>query len=168
MKALLDAVLLDIGGTLVQRADPGTPVAELPVVLRPGVVDDLTWMGESVRLGAVTDTAVMTEADVRALLGPSGVSALLETVTTSVDVGAAKPDPTSLRAAMARMGLTDAHRVLYIGDQPEDEAAAAAAGVCFLAVPALTGKQDLTLRAAVQNWLERTAGHRRPARPPVA
>jgi nicotinate-nucleotide--dimethylbenzimidazole phosphoribosyltransferase len=32
--------------------------------------------------------------------------------------------------------------------------------MCFLAVPPLTGQADPTLRAAVQIWLERTAGHR--------
>ena len=160
MKPLLDAVLVDIGGTLVEQAPAGTAVTDLEVVLRPDTVEDLTWILESVRLGAVTNTAVMDEAQVRQLLEPSGVSALLECVVTSVDVGVEKPDPEPLQVALARLGLDDPARVLYIGDAPEDEAAALAAGMPYLSITGLDTTTDTTLRQALQAWLERTAGHR--------
>jgi len=160
VKPLLDAVLLDIGGTLVQQAAPGTPVADLEVQLRPSAVEDLTWLAESVQLGAVTDTAIMDEQQVRGLLEPSGLADLLPTIVTSVDVGCAKPDPLSLITAMERLGIEDGSRVLYIGDRPEDEEAAERAGIQYLPIAGLTGDRDQTLRQVVQNWLERTAGHR--------
>jgi phosphoglycolate phosphatase-like HAD superfamily hydrolase len=126
-----DVVLLDIGGTLVVEAPPGTATAELEVVLRPHVLDDLRALAVDHRLGAVTNTAVMREADIRALLAPSGVDALLEVVVTSVDVGAWKPDPRPIVEALRRLGVEPSARVLYVGDQPTDEAAALAAGVRY-------------------------------------
>lgn len=186
MKALLDAVLVDIGGTLVHQAAPGTAIEELEVHPRDGAVDDLTWLRRVVRVGAVTDTASMDEAAVRRLLDPSGLSDLLDVVVTSVDVGVAKPDPAPLRTALDRLGLDDPGRVLFIGDRPEDEEAARAAGTRFAAITPLVGERPEprppaegepgegepgegeaeeaepveTLRQVVQAWLERTAGSR--------
>lgn len=129
--AALDAVLLDIGGTLVDEAPPTTPTDELVVTLLPDVMADLHVLRRHVRLGAVTNTAVMTEADVRALLTPCGLSDLLEVVVTSVDVGVAKPDPRPVRGALDAMALAVPERVLYVGNAPTDRAAAVAAGVHY-------------------------------------
>jgi nicotinate-nucleotide--dimethylbenzimidazole phosphoribosyltransferase len=160
VKPLLDAVLLDIGGTLVLQASPGTPVEDLEVQLRPSAVEDLTWLAESVLLGAVTDTAIMNEQQVRGLLEPSGLADLLPVVVTSVDVGRSKPDPLSILTAIERLGIEDPGRVLYIGDRPEDDEAAGRAGVAYLPIAGLTGDRDQTIRQVVQGWLERAAGHR--------
>lgn len=159
MKALLDAVLVDIGGTLVESAPAATAVESLEVALRDKVVDDLRWMAETVRVGAVTNTAVMDEVQVRSLLDPSGVSELLEVVVTSVDVGAAKPDPEPLLVAMERLGLDDPARILFIGDEDTDRDAADAAGMHYMDVGDAE-PSTATLRAAVQGWLERNAGRR--------
>lgn len=142
----LDAVLFDVGDTLVRAATPGTPVGELVAEPLPDVVDDLRALrAAGLRLGAVTDTSVMTEADVRALLAPSGLDELLEVVVTSVDVGAAKPDPTSLRTALDRLGVAP-ERSLFIGDRVVDRDAARSAGTGFAFVGA-------TLRATLDAWL---------------
>jgi nicotinate-nucleotide--dimethylbenzimidazole phosphoribosyltransferase len=99
----------------------------------PGVVATLRALSTHHRLAAVTDTAVMTEKDVRRLLAPAGIDELLEVVVTSCDVGAAKPDSLMLREALRRLGV--AHdRALLIGDRDVDRDAAAAAGVAFAAV----------------------------------
>jgi nicotinate-nucleotide--dimethylbenzimidazole phosphoribosyltransferase len=129
----IDAFLFDIGDTLVSEAPPGTPVAELRAKLRPGVLKTLRGLAEHHRLGAVTNTSTMREADVRELLEPAGLNGLLEVVVTSVDVGAAKPDPTSLNEALRRLGAAP-ERTVYVGDAPGDQLAAASAGVRFLAV----------------------------------
>jgi nicotinate-nucleotide--dimethylbenzimidazole phosphoribosyltransferase len=152
LQPLLDAVLVDLGGTVVEEAPPATAVTELPVRFRPGAIDDLVWIAGQVRLGAVTNTATMTEPHVRALLEPSGVDGLLEVLITSVDAGAAKPDPRSLLTALELLGLVDPGRVLYIGDQPTDAEAAAGAGMPYVDVG------DGTIAAAVHGWIERTAG----------
>jgi FMN phosphatase YigB (HAD superfamily) len=126
-----DAILFDIGGTLVDEAPPATPTDELVVSLLPGVMEDLTALAAVTRIGAVTNTAVMTEADVRRLLEPSGLSALLEVIVTSVDVGVAKPDPTAILRALERLGVTASERVLYVGNADTDSAAARAAGIHY-------------------------------------
>lgn len=130
-----DAVLFDIGGTLVREAPAGTGVADLTVTWIDGAPRTLAALsGAGLRIGAVTDTAVMTEADVRTLLQLDGVSDLLEVLVTSVDVGAEKPDPASIFEALTRLGITDSSRVLVVGDRSRDRDAAAAAGCAFAAV----------------------------------
>jgi nicotinate-nucleotide--dimethylbenzimidazole phosphoribosyltransferase len=129
----IDAFLFDIGGTLVEEAPPGTPVADLRAELRPGAVETLRGLAKHHRIAAVTDTAAMREAEVRELLEPVGLDGLLEVVVTSTDVGAEKPDPAPLTEALRRLGAM-AERSVYFGNASVDQAAAAAAGVEFVAV----------------------------------
>jgi nicotinate-nucleotide--dimethylbenzimidazole phosphoribosyltransferase len=152
LQPLLDAVLVDLGGTVVDEAPPATAVADLQVQFRPRAIDDLAWIAGQVRLGAVTNTAVMHESDVRALLEPSGVSGLLEVVVTSVDAGIAKPDPHPMLIALGQLDLVDPSRVLYVGDQPTDAQAAEAAGMPYVDVG------EGTIADAILAWIERTAG----------
>ncbi|MBK5221528.1 MAG: nicotinate-nucleotide--dimethylbenzimidazole phosphoribosyltransferase [Acidimicrobiia bacterium] len=141
----IDAVVFDIGDTLVHAARPGTAVDSLTVDVRPQVLDDLRDLADrGVRLAAVTDTSVMHEADVRALLEPAGVSALLEVVVTSCDVGATKPDPLSLVTCLERLGVAPT-RALYIGDRVIDRAAADAAGTHFAFI-------DDTVAHTIDRW----------------
>lgn len=129
----IDLVLLDIGGTLVEEAIPGTAISDLVARPLPSVVEVLEGLSTHHRLGAVTDTAVMDEETVRGLLVPSGIAALLETIVTSHDVGAAKPDPQGLIEACRRLGVSP-ERTLFIGDREVDRGAAQAAGAPFVGV----------------------------------
>ena len=128
----LDAVLLDIGDTLIAEADPGTPTAHLRAVAMPGVLDAVRALAARVRVGAVTNTTVMREADVRSLLAAAELDELLEVVVTSVDVGVAKPDPKPILEALRRLGVSP-DRTLFVGDRPSDGEAAHAAGTRFAA-----------------------------------
>jgi nicotinate-nucleotide--dimethylbenzimidazole phosphoribosyltransferase len=129
----IDAFLFDVGGTLVAEAPPGTPVADLRAEPLPGALETLRALAEHHRIAAVTDTASMREAEVRELLEPAGFDGLLEVVVTSVDAGAAKPEPASLNEALRRLGAA-AGRSVYVGNAAVDRGAALAAGVEFLAV----------------------------------
>ena len=129
----IDAFLFDVGGTLVEEAPPGTPVAGLKAQLRPGAIETLRGLAGHHRIGAVTDTAAMREAEVRELLEPVGLDGLLEVVVTSVDAGAPKPDPASLAEALRRLGAAP-ERSVYVGNAPVDRGAAIAAGIEFVAV----------------------------------
>jgi len=140
----VDVVLLDVGGTLVDEAPPGTPVGDLPTEARPGVAETLDALAPTLRLAAVTNTAVMREPDVRRLLEAAGLHHF-EVIVTSVDVGAAKPDPAPLRVALERLGARP-DRALYIGDLDTDRAAAHAAGTAFAATD--RGLADALERAA--------------------
>ena len=128
----IDALIFDIGGTLVEEAAPGTPVDALAATLLPDALEVVRTMAGSHRIGAVTDTAVMDEATVRGLLAPTGLDALLEVLVTSRDVGAPKPDPRGVVEACRRLGVAPA-RTLLVGDRTVDRDAAAAAGTEFVA-----------------------------------
>lgn len=132
------AVLYDIGDTLVRAAAPGTPVTELRAQPIGTVVADLAALGRHVRQGAVTDTSVMTSADVRAALAGTGLEDVLEVIVTSAEVGAAKPDPRGLRAALAELGVAP-EEALFVGDSPVDRGAAEAAGVTFVPTDPVAG-----------------------------
>ena len=126
----LRAVVFDMGDTLVHAATQRRPVAELRAEPMGKAVHELRALASRYRLGAVTGTAVMTGADVSAALRGTGLDELLEVIVTSVDVGAAKPDPRGLRSAVALLGVVP-EQTLFVGDSECDEAAAAAAGVHF-------------------------------------
>lgn len=130
---MIRTILFDVGDTLVRAARPGTPVDALVAEPLPGVLRTLRALHGSFRLGAVTDTSVMSEPDVRAALAGTGIDELLEVIVTSNDVGAAKPDPRGVRVALERLGAT-ASTTLLVGDADVDEGAARGAGVAFARV----------------------------------
>lgn len=127
MSASYDAILFDIGGTLLRHGDPSTPVDELKPELFPDVRDDLARLSKTYRLGAVTNTSVMTEADVRRHLTAVGIDEFMEVVVTSVDAGVGKPHPEPILMALRRLSVSP-ERALYVGDLATDFAAARAAG----------------------------------------
>lgn len=126
----LEAIVFDIGGTLVVEAAPVASTDELVPVLRAGVAADLGTLSRCYRLGAATNTSVMREAEVRRLLARAGVDQYFAVVVTSSDVGASKPDPRVLLEASERLAV-DPGRVLYVGDRAIDRQAASAAGMFF-------------------------------------
>ena len=144
---MITTILFDIGDTLVRAAAPGTPVDALEAELIDDVLRTLRSLARTHCLGAVTDTSVMTEADVRTALTGTGLSELLEVIVTSCDVGAEKPDPRGIAAATAALGAAPGD-VLFVGDADVDEGAATAAGVAFARVDAATGLAD-AVRAAL-------------------
>jgi phosphoglycolate phosphatase-like HAD superfamily hydrolase len=129
----LEAIVFDIGGTLVVEAAPGTPTDDLVPILRPGVAGDLDVLSHSYRLGAATNTAVMREPEVRAMLGRAAIDNYFQAIVTSSDVGASKPDPRVLLVACEQLAV-DPRRALYVGDRSIDQQAASAAGMFFVDV----------------------------------
>jgi len=152
IEELLDAVLVDIGGTIVAENPPSTPVDSLVPQLLANVASDLVALSRSVRLGAATNTAVMTESDVRRLLALVDIDRFFEVVVTSHDVGAAKPDPAVLLVAKNRLGIVDPSRILYVGDLMTDCEAALAAGMEFAPITAAG------LLISVENWARQKLG----------
>lgn len=148
MSQRITTILFDIGDTLVRAQAPLTPVAELVAEPLPGAVRTLRALARTHRIGAVTDTALMSEADVRTALGGSGISELLEVIVTSHDVGAAKPDPRGLRAALGALGAAP-DGALFVGDADVDAAAAAAAGVRFVRTSPAGADLATAVRAAL-------------------
>src|SRR5438067_12318870 len=89
----IDAVLFDIGGTLVVESPPTTPLSQPHSEVLPGVVQTLSGLAEHHRIAAVTNTASMREAEWRGLLAPVGLDALPAVGVASVAAGAAKTVP---------------------------------------------------------------------------
>ena len=93
------------------------------------VYDDVTehlrrWRERGIRL------AVVSNFDQRlpALLEALGLAGLFDAVVVSSAVGAAKPDPLPFRCALEQLQLP-AEAVWHVGDSPEDEDGARAAGL---------------------------------------
>ncbi len=82
------------------------------------------------------DLAVVSNWDVGldAHLERAGLAAAFSTVVTSAEAGAAKPDPAPFRLALDRLGVEPA-RALHVGDEPDDERGALAAGMRFASAP---------------------------------
>lgn len=125
-----EAVLFDVGGTLVEPAAAGTAVDALVPQLLPGVREVLAALEGSLRLGVVSNTTVMDAATVRDHLDRVGIGGCFEQVVATADLGVHKPDPEPLRVALEAMGLQPS-QVLYVGDSSTDRDAALAAGVAF-------------------------------------
>jgi putative hydrolase of the HAD superfamily len=82
------------------------------------------WRTRGLRLVVVSNF----DRRLHRLLQRLGLRDALEEVVVSSEVGAAKPDPAPLTAALALLELPAA-QVWHIGDSDADEAAAAAAGI---------------------------------------
>lgn len=63
-----------------------------------------------------------------------GVEALVDTVVTSAEAGAAKPHPAIFQLALERLRVRP-ERALHVGDEPLDEEGARAAGMPFAPAP---------------------------------
>lgn len=101
-----------------------------PWLVYPDVAENLQrWKQRGLKL------AVVSNFDQRllALLEALELSPLLDAVVVSSVVGAAKPSPLPLQAALQQLGLK-ANQVWHIGDSPEDQASAAAAGISCLLI----------------------------------
>jgi putative hydrolase of the HAD superfamily len=83
--------------------------------------------------GGGARTGMVSNFDHRlpAVLDGLALTPLLDVVVLPADAGAAKPDPRIFQLALARLGVAAAD-ALYVGDDPhDDEAGAAAAGLGY-------------------------------------
>jgi HAD superfamily hydrolase (TIGR01509 family) len=66
-----------------------------------------------------------------------GIAALFSAIVTTAEAGAPKPQPAVFRLALERLGV-EPGRALHVGDEPEDEQGARAAGMRFAHAPLST------------------------------
>jgi FMN phosphatase YigB (HAD superfamily) len=108
----------DFVGALVFRPLPGVPEALKRLRARGLVLAVLSnW-----------DVGLHEHLDVL------GLTPYFAAVLTSAEVGVAKPDPALFRIALERLHVP-AERALHVGDDGDDEAGAAAAGMRFAPAP---------------------------------
>lgn len=86
------------------------------------------WSARGLKLAVVSNF----DGRLHGLLAELGLAQWLEAVVISSSAGAAKPDPAPFHHALAALDLAP-RQVWHVGDSPEDEAGASAAGVhCVL------------------------------------
>lgn len=144
IRSRFDAVLLDLGNTLIAQANPGTPLEELQAVLLPGVESAVVSLHEQVPLGIVSNTSSITSGFIIEQLG--ALAEHFAVVIATGELGVHKPHPEPIHAALRRLGARP-ERTLFIGDTPIDEQAAAAAGTRFM----YTG---INLQEALMRYLD--------------
>ncbi|MEX0673829.1 MAG: HAD-IA family hydrolase [Gaiellaceae bacterium] len=121
-----------LGSSLAPEEYVGALDAEYGVL--PGVEDALA------RLRALgLELAVVGNWDYRLpeQLEQLGLTRHFTAIVTSAATGAAKPDPRPFLAALGRLGVAP-ERALHVGDSPDDEEGARAAGMRFAPVPLST------------------------------
>jgi nicotinate-nucleotide--dimethylbenzimidazole phosphoribosyltransferase len=123
-----DAILFDLGNTLVAQADPGTPVESLQAKFLPGVESMLSALRGRVPLGIVSNTTVITAAQIREKLGSTALA--FDVIIATSELGVHKPHPEPVLAALRGLQV-DPQRTLFVGDTSTDMLAAAAANVHF-------------------------------------
>jgi putative hydrolase of the HAD superfamily len=97
----------------------------------PGALETLaTLRGRGIALAVVSNWDVGLSEH----LDRVGAGELFSAVVTSAEAGAAKPDPAPFLLALDRLGVQPT-RALHVGDEPEDEHGAAAAGMRFAQAP---------------------------------
>jgi nicotinate-nucleotide--dimethylbenzimidazole phosphoribosyltransferase len=127
----IDAVLFDVGNTLVTQNNPGLPFSELKVEILPGVRELLETLFERKKLALVSNSKQLTAEEIMQKLSEVDLAKYFDVCISSLDVGFEKPSPIPLSIALERLGV-QAKRALYVGDIDTDKEAAHAAGMKFM------------------------------------
>ncbi len=143
----LAALRLECARVFLEAAEADLPASSFvgafmsSIVLEPmpGAIETLAGLR---RRGL--ELAVVSNWDIglAELLERIGADAHFTAVVTTAEAGAPKPDPAVFRLALERLGV-EPGRALHVGDEPEDEQGAAAAGMRFAPAP---------LAAAFEGW----------------
>ena len=104
------------------RADAWQVYPDVPARLR-------RWRAQGLRLAVVSNF----DGRLHRLLADLDLAQWLDAVVISSSAGAAKPDPAPFHQALAALDLQP-RQVWHVGDSPEDEAGARAAGVACVLV----------------------------------
>lgn len=126
-----DAVIFDIGNTLVAQNNPGVPIDDLVVEPLPGVFELLESLHGKKRLALVSNSKSLTSKDLLDKLEEVGLAKYFEFCISSLDIGVEKPSPLPLLAAVEKLGVQPS-RALYIGDIESDFESAVGAGLSFM------------------------------------
>ncbi len=136
------AVFLDdVGADL----DPGEFAPAFVAALRYAAIPGVPEALERLRAAGLALACVANwDYTLAEHLAAAGLASYLQTVVTSAEANAAKPDPQIFRLALARLEVEPA-RALHVGDAPADSVGARAAGLGFEPVPVATLPERLEL-----------------------
>jgi HAD superfamily hydrolase (TIGR01662 family) len=127
-EAMIRAVLLDFGETLVERiSDREVPLTLLAPVLFPetaGVLHELKRDGYL--LAVVSNTEQTGDEGMDRVLRSIGIRDYIDAEVTSTSAGSRKPEPAIFLCALRRVGCSVAEAMM-IGDNPDVDIAGGAA-----------------------------------------
>ena len=126
-----DAVIFDIGNTLVLQNNPGIPISELEIQELPGVRKLLDSLVDNKKLALMSNSKNLTSAEIMKKLEQIDLAKYFELCISSFDFGIEKPSPLPLIAAADQLKIQPA-RAIYVGDMETDRISAELAGMQFL------------------------------------
>lgn len=126
-----DAILFDLGNTLIYQDYSGRPISELQATLKPGVREVINRLSPAIILGIVSNTNTATSSDLKEKLAEIDFLHFFGVVVATADCGLHKPSPAPLLEA-ARALNVEPSRILYVGDLETDNVAATLAGMSFM------------------------------------
>ena len=129
--AKYEAVIFDVGNTLLLQNNPGLSSEELKIEILPGVVDLLNSLKNKKRLAVVSNSKLLNSSEILQKLNEVGLGHFFELCISSLDIGEEKPSPLPLIAALNKMNLAP-EKTIYVGDVGTDKQAAESAGMDFL------------------------------------
>ncbi|MBI4398522.1 MAG: HAD family hydrolase [Candidatus Omnitrophica bacterium] len=111
---MIKALLMDFGDTIVVEEE-GKRLSDMALCPVPGVRDFLEEFSR-LPIVIVSNTIHSNSRDIRQLVRQLGLNQYIHSITTSMDCGAAKPDPRIFHSALEPLGVRAAESVM-IGDR---------------------------------------------------
>ena len=126
-----EAILFDLGNTLIAEDYSGLPIEEQKVKVLPGAAELISKLHGKVKLGIVSNTTSITAKQIQEKLAEVELADKFEVVIATAELGVHKPDPAPIKMALDKLSVKP-EKSLYVGDRPSDQMAARAAGVDFI------------------------------------
>ncbi|MEY4444221.1 MAG: hypothetical protein RL301_300 [Actinomycetota bacterium] len=125
------AVIFDLGNTLIHGDYSGRPVEERKVLLMDGVAELIEKLNGNFKLAIVSNTIEITSNQIRSKLAEVNLADNFEIIIATAEIGVHKPDPKPIQVALEKLNLQP-EACIYVGDLETDQMAAEAAGVDFI------------------------------------
>ncbi|MEN9679111.1 MAG: hypothetical protein RLZ57_240, partial [Actinomycetota bacterium] len=126
-----EAIIFDLGNTLIEEDFSGLPVEQRKLSLMPGALELLEKLHGRVRLAIVSNTVEATSDQIRNKLAEINFGDKFEVIIATAELGIHKPSPLPIQVALDKLNLTP-NKCLYVGDSEIDQEAAKAAEVDFI------------------------------------
>ena len=126
-----EAILFDLGNTLIAEDYSGLPIEKQKVKVLPGADELISKLDGKVKLGIVSNTTSISAEQIRVKLAEVELADKFEVIIATAELGVHKPDPAPIKLALEKLGANP-EKSLFVGDRMTDQIAARAAGMDFI------------------------------------